>query len=219
MSGGLQGQSVAVIGGTSGIGAAIADIAAAEGAQVTRAGRAAIDILSDASVRGFFASLGAVDHLVVTAATVRPRPFRDGTTADARATLDGKFWGAFLCARHAEVRQSILLFSGIFSRRPAPGYAALSCANAAVEALGRALAVELAPLRVNVVSPGLVRGTEAYAGMPAPAREAMFAAAAGRLPAGIVGDASSVAGPAVALLKSPYASGIVLDIDGGGMVA
>jgi NAD(P)-dependent dehydrogenase (short-subunit alcohol dehydrogenase family) len=77
----LQGQSVAVIGGTSGICAAIAEAAAADGAIVTRAGRGAIDILSEEPVRAFFATLGPVDHLVVTAATVKPRPFKAGDTA------------------------------------------------------------------------------------------------------------------------------------------
>ena len=90
--------------------------------------------------------------------------------------------------------------------------------NGAVEALGRALAVELAPVRVNVLSPGFVQGTQAYDEMPATAREAMFAAAA-RLPAGIVGDADSVAGPAVAVLASPYVTGVVLDVDGGGLLS
>ncbi len=95
----------------------------------------------------------------------------------------------------------------------------IAAVNGAVEALGRALAVELAPVRVNVISPGLVQGAGAYAGMPDAQRDAMYAGAAARLPAGMVGDADSIAGPALALLASLYATGSVLDVDGGGLLA
>lgn len=237
MSGAFAGQRVAVVGGTAGIGAAIARGAAAQGAAVVAAGRRgeaaaapgaaavssietrAIDIASEASIRDFFAALGPVDHLVVTAAFVRPGPFRTGPLDDARPSFEGKFWSQYLCARHAEVRRSILLFSGVFSRRPQPGMSIVSAVNGAVEALGRALAVELAPVRVNVMSPGLIQGTDAYAGMPEERRQVMLEGAAKRLPAGLVGDADSVAGPALALMASPYATGAILDIDGGGLLA
>jgi len=237
MSGAFAGQRVAVVGGTAGIGAAIARGAAAQGAAVVAAGRRGeatvapgpaavssieartIDIASEASIRDFFAALGPVDHLVVTAAFVRPGPFKTGSLDDARASFEGKFWSQYLCVRHAEVRRSILLFSGAFSRRPQPGMSIVSAVNGAVEALGRALAIELAPVRVNVMSPGLIQGTDAYARMPEERRQAMLEGAAKRLPAGLVGDADSVAGPALALMASPYATGATLDIDGGGLLA
>nr|WP_294554344.1 SDR family oxidoreductase [uncultured Rhodopila sp.] len=215
----FEGQRIAVIGGTSGIGAAIARGASAAGAEVIAAGSQDLDIGSEASIRGYFGTLGAIDHLVVTAAFVRPGPFLTGDVADARLSMEGKFWSQYLCARYARVGRSILLFSGAFSRRPVQGMAIVAAINGAVESLGRALAVELAPVRVNVISPGLIRGTGAYAGMPDAAREGMYASAAARLPAGLVGDADSVAGPALALLASPYATGTVLDIDGGGALA
>jgi hypothetical protein len=96
---------------------------------------------------------------------------------DARASMDSKFWGQYMAARYAQIRPkgSITLFSGILSRRPSAGLASLAAINAAVEALGRALAVELAPVRVNVVSPGTT-DTPAYSEMPADARMGMFAA-------------------------------------------
>jgi NAD(P)-dependent dehydrogenase (short-subunit alcohol dehydrogenase family) len=215
----LAGQKIAVIGGTSGIGAAIARHAAQAGAEVIAAGRHHLDIGQEASIRDYFAALGPIDHLVVTAAFVQPGAFRTGDLAAARRSMEGKFWSQYLCARHAQVSRSILLTSGAYSRRPAKGMSILAAINGAVEALGRALAVELAPVRVNVVSPGLIQGTAAYAGMPEAARTGMYAAAAARLPAGLVGDADSVAGPALALLASPYATGTVLDIDGGGLLA
>jgi NAD(P)-dependent dehydrogenase (short-subunit alcohol dehydrogenase family) len=214
----LEGQKIAVIGGTSGIGAAIARQAGQGGATVIAAGRQQLDISDEASIRSYFQALGPIDHLVITAAFVAPGPFRTGDVARARISMEGKFWSQYLCARHAEVTRSILLFSGAYSRRPAKGMSILSATNAAIEALGRALAVELAPVRVNVVSPGLVQGTAAYDGMSEAARTGMFASVAARLPAGIVGDPDSIAGPAIALLASPYATGTVLDIDGGGLL-
>jgi NAD(P)-dependent dehydrogenase (short-subunit alcohol dehydrogenase family) len=227
----FAGQRVCVIGGTAGIGAAIARHAAAQGAAVVVAGRRGeqhqgpagadarvIDIGDEASIRDFFASLGAIDHLVTTAAFVRPGPFKSGSVEDAQATFTGKFWSQFLCARYAEVRRSILFFSGGYARRAPPGLSAVAAVNGAVESLARALAVEMSPVRVNVISPGLVQGTDAYLRMPDEARRAMIDGAAQRLPAKIVGDADSIAIPALALMASPYATGTVLNIDGGGLL-
>lgn len=233
----LQGHNVCVVGGTAGIGLAIAREAARQGAAVTIAGRDAaraatvaasiasdvrhgtVDVTDTASIAAFFVSQGTIDHLVVTAAQVRGGAFRGGSLDDARASFEGKFWAQYLCVRAADVRRSVLLVSGTLSRRAVPGTAALAAVNGAVEALGRALALELAPVRVNVLSPGFVRDTEAYDGMPPEAREGMFAAAAARLPAGLIGSPDSIAGPAVALMASDYATGVVLDIDGGGLLA
>ncbi|MBC8058493.1 MAG: SDR family oxidoreductase [Rhizobiales bacterium] len=236
--GALAGRTVCVVGGTSGIGWAIAARAQRAGARVVITGRdgeraqriasdidathvrgMALDVLDPAAIVAFFAAIGPVDHLVTTAAQVRGGAFRTGALDDARGSFEGKFWSQFLCARQATVRSSILLCSGTLSRRAWPGTAALAAVNGAVEALGRALAVELAPVRVNVLSPGLVQGTAAYDAMPATSRDAMFEAAARRLPAGHVGIAASLAIPALSLMESDYATGVVLDIDGGGLLA
>ena len=214
----FEGQKIAVIGGTSGIGAAMVRLAERAGGTVIAAGRKQIDIGDEGSIRDFFRALGPIDHLVTTAAFLVPGPFRESDIANARRSMEGKFWSQYLCARYAVVSRSIMLFSGLYSRRPSSGVSIVAAVNGAIEALGRALAVELAPVRVNVVSPGLVQGTAAFDGMPEAARPAMFAKAAARLPAGIVGDPDSIAGPALALLASPYATGTVLDIDGGGLL-
>jgi NAD(P)-dependent dehydrogenase (short-subunit alcohol dehydrogenase family) len=71
--------------------------------------------------------------------------------------MEGKFWSQYRCARHAQVGCSILFFSGAYNRRPAKGVSIVAAVNGAIEALGRVLAVELAPIRVNVMSPGLIR--------------------------------------------------------------
>lgn len=232
----FEDQRICVIGGTAGIGLAIAKCASIEGADVVIAGRDAekaravagtiglnvegrsIDIVDPASIERFFQDLGSIDHLVVTAAQVRGGMFKDGSLDDARASMEGKFWSQYLCARHAQVKRSILLFSGTLSRKPMPGTSIIGAVNGAIEALGRSLAIELAPIRVNVISPGLVDGTDAFAAMPDGDRAEMFRASAERLPAGLVGDGDSIAGIACALLASPYASGSRVDIDGGGLL-
>lgn len=232
----FEGQTVCVIGGTAGIGLSIAKRAQLEGANVIVAGRdlgrarsaaenigsgvvgKAIDILDEKSIATFFESLGPVDHLVLTAAQVRGGPFKTGAIENARHSVLGKFWAQYLCARHAEVRCSIIFFSGTLSRKPMVGTSIIGAVNGAIEALGRSLAVELAPVRVNVLSPGLIQGTEAYAGMPSEARNGMIAAATQRLPARLVGDGDSVAVLACAVMASPYMTGTTIDVDGGGLV-
>ena len=86
--------------------------------------------------------------------------------------------------------------------------------NAAVEGLGRALAVELAPVRVNVISPGLVK-TPAYKDMPDAQREAMYKNAADSLPSQRVGEPEDIASMALQIMTNPYLTGNVIDIDGG----
>jgi NAD(P)-dependent dehydrogenase (short-subunit alcohol dehydrogenase family) len=116
------------------------------------------------------------------------------------------------------VSGSILFFSGVLSHKPMPGATIIGAVNGAIDALGRGLAVELAPVRVNVISPGLVQGTEAFSDMTEDDRRGMFEGAARNLPAGLVGDGDSVAGIACALLASPYATGSIVAVDGGGIL-
>lgn len=232
----FEGQRICIVGGTAGIGLAIARSLAIEDADIVIVGRdadrarkiaaaiglnvqgRAADIMDEAAISALFDDLGPIDHLVVTAAKVSGGPFRDGPIEQARMSMEGKFWSQYLCARHAQARRSILLFAGTLSRKPMAGTAILGAVNGAIEALGRSLAVELAPLRVNVISPGLIQGTNAYAAMPDGARDGMIRNARSRLPAGIVGDADSVAGLACAILASAYITGATFDVDGGGLL-
>jgi NAD(P)-dependent dehydrogenase (short-subunit alcohol dehydrogenase family) len=234
----IEGQSVVIIGGSSGMGLAIAKEAVDAGADVIIAGRSTtkldearqaiagdvttrtVDASEEQSVRTLFSQIGPFDHLVVTGSSVRTGPLRELSMADARALMDSKFWGQYLAARYAQIRSngSITLFSGILSRRPSAGLASLAAINAAVEALGRALAVELAPVRVNVVSPGTT-DTPAYAKMPHDARMGMFAAAAKRSLVGRVGKPEDIASLALELMSNGFMTGVVVDVDGGGLLA
>jgi len=234
----LEAQSVVIIGGSSGMGLAIAKEAVDAGADVTIAGRSqakldqarqaiagdvatcTVDLSDEQSVKRLFSQIGSLDHLVVTGSSVKTGPLRELPLADARASMDNKFWGQYLAARYAQIRPkgSITLFSGILSRRPSAGLAGLAAINAAVEALGRALAVELAPIRVNVVSPGLT-DTPAYAGMPDDARRGMFAGAAKRLLVGRIGRPEDIASLVLELMCNSFMTGVVVDVDGGGLLA
>src|SRR5882762_9384334 len=170
----LAGQKVVVVGGSSGIGLSTAELAKREGAEIIIASRNAdrlnaaaqklgvkgivADVTSDDSVAGLFRACGPVDHVVVTAAQLKTGPFKTVAMEDVRATMEGKLWGAWRVARFADLRPggSLTLVSGYLSIRPRPNSAIISVANGALESLTRALALELAPVRVNCVSPGMI---------------------------------------------------------------
>src|SRR5262249_9298892 len=113
---------------------------------------------------------------VLTAAQLKTGPFKTVPMDDVRATMEGKFWGAWRVAREAEIRPggSLTLVTGFLSVRPRPNSAIISAANGALESLARALALELAPVRVNAVSPGVI-DTPIRAAMPEEARREMLA--------------------------------------------
>jgi len=137
----LTGKKVVVVGGSSGIGLATAEIAKAQGAEVVIASRnaervavaakkigatgIAADVTNDESVIALFKQCGPVDHVVVTAAQLRTGPFKTVAMEDVRATMEGKFWGAWRVARAAEIRAggSLTLVSGFLSIRPRPNSA------------------------------------------------------------------------------------------------
>jgi NAD(P)-dependent dehydrogenase (short-subunit alcohol dehydrogenase family) len=233
----LTNKHVCVIGGTAGMGRAIASAASQAGAKVTIGGRSpektqkaadeifvdgrAVDTTVEESILNFFAAVGEIDHLVVSASSVRSGPIKELPVSDAELTFRSKFFGPYLCAKHARITAdgSITFFSGILSRRPALNTSVLSAVNAAVEALGRSLAFELAPIRVNTISPGLTRDTAAFDSMSPEAREQMFQAVGTRLPVGRVGIPGDLAQAALFLMTTPFVTGITLDVDGGGLLA
>jgi len=232
----LKGKKVVVVGGSSGIGLATAEMAQREGADVivasrnvTRLDAAAerlnavaipADVTSDDSVIDLFRRCGPVDHVVVTAAQLRTGPFKTVAMEDVRATMESKFWGAWRVARAADIRPggSLTLVSGFLSVRPRPNSAIVGSANGALESLTRALALELAPVRVNAVSPGVI-DTPIRAAMPEEARREMLAKAAASLPVKRVGQGEDIARQIMAFMANGFATGSIVYIDGGGLVS
>jgi NAD(P)-dependent dehydrogenase (short-subunit alcohol dehydrogenase family) len=232
----LAGQKVVVVGGSSGIGLATAELARREGADVIIASRnadrlnaaaeklgataIAADVTSDDSVASLFHSCGPVDHVVVTAAQLRSGPFKTVAMEDVRATMEGKFWGAWRVARAAQIRPggSLTLVSGFLSIRPRPNSAIVGAANGAIESLARSLALELAPVRVNAVSPGII-DTPIRAAMPEAARLDMLAKTAASLPVGRVGVGEDIARQILAFMTIGFMTGSIVYLDGGGLIA
>ena len=231
-------KKVLVIGGSSGIGLATARAFAAAGATVTIASRspdklaaaaaiiggdvriATLDTTDASAVEAFFAAQGHVDHVVVSAAQTPSGPLRELALDAARAALESKFWGAYHVARFARITPggSLTLVSGFLGTRPSGSAVLQGALNAALESLGRGLALELAPVRVNTVSPGLI-ATPLWSKLTDDARERMFQAAAEHLPARRVGQPEDVANAIVYLAATPFATGSTVLVDGGGAIA
>lgn len=234
MTSSLKGKTVVVIGGSSGIGAAVARQAAARGAQVVLAGRRLasavdngvrsepVDVTDSSSLQRLFESVGRVDHLVFTAGpSVQAKPLQDSDLQLAQDNFNVKLWGALRAIQQAlpflDERASIVLTSGQLGRKLAPEQFIKVGINAATEALGKQLAKELAPRRVNVVSPGVI-DTPAYAGLSEEQRQGMFTKVGGALPVGRVGQADEVAAGYLMAMENGFITGSVIDIDGGGLL-
>ncbi|MFJ3334999.1 SDR family oxidoreductase [Streptomyces sp. NPDC086766] len=232
----LSGRHVVVVGGTSGIGLAVAEHAAAAGARVTVAARTPgrapalpagvtaeqVDLTSTDSVEALFDRVGTFDHLVLSAGPGAMGSVRELASTDARTFMDIKFWGYYDAVRAAADRiaedGSITLLGGGASRKHAPGRPMMAAINAAIEAFGKANAIDLAPVRVNVIAPGLV-DTPAYAALPDEMRQGMLAGYAASVPAGRAGLPEDVASAALFLMTNTYVTGTVIDIDGGVQVS
>lgn len=232
----IEGRTVLVVGAAGGIGRVTAQTFARAGAHVVAAGRpgpkldaaarsadaeaADLDFTDDRAVEAFFASRAPFDHVVVAAASTKTGPVGALTVAEARASMESKFFGAYRIARSAKIHHggSLTFVSGFLSTRPSATSVLQGAINAALEALARGLALERAPVRVNTVSPGLI-DTPLHSGMAAGDREAMFTRVAGRLPAGRIGKPEDIAQAILFVATNPFATGSTVTVDGGGTIA
>ncbi|GAA0485351.1 SDR family oxidoreductase [Streptomyces sp. NPDC046215] len=232
----LAGREVVIVGGGSGIGLEVARRAVAGGARVTLGGRGAdrlaaaaeslgerarwhvVDTTDQESLAAFFAGVDRVDHLFTPAASYRVGPMRELSDSDAESPFVSKFWGQYHTVKHAAAKltpdASVVLMAGAASVRPPAAAPAYVACNAAIEGLGRGLAVELAPVRVNVVSPGTVDGN-LWAGRPDRVREESFAQYGRDALLGRVGTEAEIADAVLFLFTSTFTTGSTLYPDGG----
>jgi NAD(P)-dependent dehydrogenase (short-subunit alcohol dehydrogenase family) len=232
----LAGAKIVILGGSTGIGFATAKAARTEGAHVTIAGRSAeklktasaalagdvetavLDINHEAAVRDFFAEHDRIDHICTTAGNPAYAPRLELDTNLLRKAMDTRFLGALYAAKYGAPKMqgtgSIVFMSGSTSTNPLPGEPVVTASCAAVEAFARALAVDLAPLRVNAIAPGYI-DTPFLDDILGERKEAILAAAAARLPARRIGRVEEAADGVLFLMKNEYVTGIALLVDGG----
>jgi NAD(P)-dependent dehydrogenase (short-subunit alcohol dehydrogenase family) len=234
---GFKNKRVVIIGGSSGIGLAVAEQAASQGADVVivsskeeriqeairsiggEARGQVVDVSDEGAVESFFKKLGAFDHLVFTAGdSLHAHELALTDLKQARRAFELRYWSALAAVKYGspQIRKggSVVLTTGIAGQRPQSGWVIAASVCGTIEALTRALAVELAPIRVNAVSPGVVR-TNLWQNMNSSEREQFFESVGKRLPVGRVGEAHDIAQAYLFLMKEGFSTGQIVVVDGG----
>ena len=231
-------ETVVIIGATSGMGLATAQLLSSEGYRVIISGRSQdtidkalsqltgdctgflLDFTDSASVNHFFIQVGRHDHLaLVGSGQATWGNFRDLKLQDLKTAFDQKFYGFFLCAQAAlgTIRSngSMTFVIGGASRSAIGGTTGVAAVNGAIQSMAFTMAKELAPLRVNLLSPGLV-DTPVYDWMTPEEKVDFFKKMGGELPVGRVGSPNDIAQAITFLIKNGFTTGAILDVDGGG---
>ncbi|MGL5925683.1 SDR family oxidoreductase [Chroococcidiopsis sp.] len=231
-------ETVVVIGGTAGMGLATAQTLSREEYRVVISGRSQatidkalsqiagnctgfpLDFTDSSSVASFFEQVGSFDHLaLVGSGQTAWGSFRDLKLPDLKVAFDQKFYGFFLCTQAAlsKIRSdgSIVFVIGGTSRSAIPGTTGVAAVNGAIQAMAFTMAKELAPLRINILSPGLV-DTPVYDWMTSEQKADFFKQLAGDSPVGRVGKPDEIAQAVSFLIENGFTTGAILDVDGGG---
>lgn len=235
MTAALRDQTVLVVGRGGGLAQAISLAARDAGAQVVAAGRnqagldavyasepgistETVDLTDEASIAALGKRLGTVGHVVSTA-SARARGRVPDLERDAvRRSFDTKVIGPLLLAKHLAPRMtdggSFVIFSGAAATKITVGTLAVAITNAAADTLARSLALELAPIRVNAISPGVI-DTSAWDGLGEQGKADYFAEMTQRNPARRIGTPADVAQAVVFAMTNTFLTGQTLHIDGG----
>ena len=235
----LDGQRLVVVGAGSRTGRLVAQAASAAGADLVLAGPdprklewtagelpgpalvAQVDLAEEESIARLARQAGAFDHLVSTAAMPANGPLAELDLAAVQRAFAAKVIGPLLLAKHmagqVDAGGSFTFFSGVAAWRPAPERTVMATTNGALAFLVQALAVEIAPVRVNAVSPGIV-DTGSWDGLGAD-KEAFLRQVAERNPARRVGTPDDLVQAVLFTMTNPYVTGTVLHVDGGGRLA
>lgn len=227
----LQGAHVVIVGGSSGMGLATARLAKEQGANVTIASRSSeklrqavrqlgnvrtvvVDIVNESDVQEIFRELDRVDHVFISAGQWLGGKILEANLETSRSDVDQRFWGPLYIVRSAAPKMaqgSITLLSGELASRPSAGAVVTASMNAAMEVMAKGLALELAPIRVNAIAPGLIDTPLIGEGRTEAAKWAED-----KLPVKRIGLAEEVAQAVILLMTNGFISGAVLHIDGGG---
>jgi NAD(P)-dependent dehydrogenase (short-subunit alcohol dehydrogenase family) len=179
-----------------------------------------VDTFDNMSVESLFSGVEPFHHVVVTAAWTRLGSLHSLSLEDGYKTMDSKFWGSYKVARAAKFAPggSLTLISGVYSERPERNAVLQGAINAAIEGLVRGLALDLAPIRVNAISPGFTN-TPLYSGMEVQEKEAMIKKMAASLPVERVGEPEDLAQAILFAMSNPYLTGVTIRVDGGTAIA
>jgi NAD(P)-dependent dehydrogenase (short-subunit alcohol dehydrogenase family) len=231
----LQDQTVLVIGRGSGLARAIVLAAADAGARVIAAGRDAaalaaayadeaavtaehVDLTDEDSIAALAARTGPLDHVVSTASARARGRLADLDRDAVRRSFDTKVIGPLMLAKHFAPRLSetgsFVIFSGVAAAKIAVGTMAVAITNAAADTLARSLALELAPIRVNAISPGVI-DSGAWDAFGEQGKADYFADISARNPARRIGTPDDIAQAVIFALTSTFLTGQTLHIDGG----
>jgi NAD(P)-dependent dehydrogenase (short-subunit alcohol dehydrogenase family) len=234
MGNALQDKTIVVVGRGSGIARAVALRARSEGARVVVAGRdrdtlsgaynepgisaEAVDVTDDTSIASLADRVGPVDHVVSTASARARGKLADLQRKDLTLSFDTKVIGPTMLAKHFAPQMnpggSFVLFSGVNAFKVNVGYLGVAITNGAVDFLTRSLAVELAPLRVNTISPGVI-DTGAWDSLGEDGKREYFEQVSASNPARRIGAAEDVADAVLFAMTNTFLTGVTLKIDGG----
>jgi NAD(P)-dependent dehydrogenase (short-subunit alcohol dehydrogenase family) len=231
----FENAEVVVIGGTSGIGLATAAMAQEAGARITVVGRdearladalqqlgdaargMTLDVADEGAVQDLFGSFDHVDHVAMLAGTRADGEIATIDTATAKEPVENRLWGALYVCKYAAPKMtdgSITICTGAGVARPRRGGAIVAAAAGGSELLARAVALEVAPVRVNIIRPGIV-DTPLLTRMAGEHRDSVIESQSKRIPLGRIARPEEIAHAILFLMSNTYVTGSTLTIDGG----